>query len=320
VRVDDILARLPARHRAALQWYADHAGSKQPWPKPIPGQEGETLLASKAKGIYKPIWSAYALSVRQSLGGPYADRDPILRPDGTWQYLYFQENDSPAARDEEYTNRGLFECWRDGVPVGVLRQVSAKPNSMYEILGLAFVAGWDGGYFFLEGIGPAGQARSRGPSGEIELLAAEQEQLISVEEVSFDIKSILDARVRVVAQIVRRRGQPEFRRRLLEAYQFRCAVTGFDAVEALEAAHITPYRGPNSNRVENGLLLRADVHTLFDIGLLAVDPQAMRILVAPALSATMYAALNGQHLKVPAVAAFHPSREALQKHREWSGL
>ncbi|UQA59499.1 HNH endonuclease [Polyangium aurulentum] len=258
--------------------------------------------------------------MRQNLRGPYADGDPIVRDDGTWQYRYFQENENVGARDKEFTNRGLLECLRDRVPVGVLRQVSPKPKSRYKIWGLAFVVRWDSGYFFLEGIGPAGPVRPCGPSGAIELLAEEREEQIRAEEVTFDIKNILDARIRVVAQIVRRRGQPEFRRRLLEAYQFRCAVTGFDAVEALEAAHITPYRGPDSNRVENGLLLRADVHTLFDIGLLAVDAKSMRVLVASALSATMYAELKGKPLKVPAVAALRPSREALQQHREWARL
>lgn len=100
-RLDEILARLPLRHRAALRWFAENAGTDQSWPKAIygPEGEGETLLASKAKGIYKPSWSPYALSVRQSLGGPYPDRDPIVRPDGTWLYSYFQENEDPSARD-----------------------------------------------------------------------------------------------------------------------------------------------------------------------------------------------------------------------------
>ena len=55
---------LPARHRSALSWFEEHAGTVQRWPAPL---SDETLLASKAKGIYKPRWSEYALSVRQSL-------------------------------------------------------------------------------------------------------------------------------------------------------------------------------------------------------------------------------------------------------------
>jgi len=47
----------------------------------------------------------------------------------------------------------------------------------------------------------------------------------------------------------------------------------------------TPYSGTPSNRVQNGLLLRADIHDLFGRGLLWIT-DAMRVAVAPALSAS----------------------------------
>ena len=56
-----VISNLPPRHRQALQWFADRAGSEQPWPEDIPGPDGLTHLASRAKGIYKPAWSKYAL-------------------------------------------------------------------------------------------------------------------------------------------------------------------------------------------------------------------------------------------------------------------
>lgn len=77
-RLDELIARLPERHRIALEWFATRAGTEHPWPNPLPNG---TLLASKAKGIFKPRWTKYALSVRQSLGGPYPDREPVRRPD-----------------------------------------------------------------------------------------------------------------------------------------------------------------------------------------------------------------------------------------------
>jgi hypothetical protein len=127
------LLQLPEQHRVALSWFLDHADSEQPWPAPIQTAAGETLLATRPKGIYKPAWSEYALSVRQSLGGSYPDREPELRSDGTWLFSYFQENESPTERDDEYTNRGMIACWRDGVPVGVMRQVQKNPGSRYKI-------------------------------------------------------------------------------------------------------------------------------------------------------------------------------------------
>ena len=196
-RLENLLEPLPNRLRFALLWFAEKAGTEQPWPQPLELPEGETLLASKAKGIYKPAWSSYALSVRQSLGGQYPDRDPIIRPNGTWLYWYFQENEDPTARDDEYTNRGLMECWRDSVPVGVMRQTQAGPRPRYQILGLALVAGWDGGYFFLEGFAPDGQAYPRGPRGELEMLTLAQERQEET-AASFNPTSTLDGRERTI--------------------------------------------------------------------------------------------------------------------------
>jgi hypothetical protein len=118
------------------------------WPDALP--DG-TLLATRAKGIYKPAWNEYALSVRQTMEGPYADRDPILRRDGSWIYLYHQEGD-PKLRDEYFTNVAMMGCMRDGVPIGVMRQMNPSPSPQYQVLGLAMVTGWGGGYFVLEGL------------------------------------------------------------------------------------------------------------------------------------------------------------------------
>ena len=146
-QVSKLLNHLPERHRLALAWFVKHAGTDQPWPQSLP--DG-TLLATKAKGTYKPNWTVYALSVRQTLNSHYRDRELIERPDGTWSMAYHQEDDE---RDGStlYTNRGLLECQKASVPVGVLRQVSGKPSVRYRVLGLALVAKWDGDYFYLEG-------------------------------------------------------------------------------------------------------------------------------------------------------------------------
>lgn len=56
---------------------------------------------------------------------------------------------------------------------------------------------------------------------------------------------------------------------VLDAYGGQCAITGSDAGPALEAAHPRPYRGVDSNVISDGLPLRGDIHTLFDLGLLA---------------------------------------------------
>lgn len=318
-RLDDLLEPLQQRHRLALRWFFDHAGTIKPWPRPLSVPGGEILLASRAKGIYKPGWSSYALSVRQVLDSPYGDKPVEPRPDGTWLYRYFQENIDPLLRDKEFTNRGLLECLRDSVPVGVMRQVSGKPRVRYQILGLARVADWDGGYFFLEGFSPSGVARERGPAGEIESLAREQLQLL-VENGDFDPEDVIDGRRRTITQIIRRQGQPLFRQRLLEVYDCRCAISGCDAEAALEAAHITPYLGAETNVIQNGILLRADLHTLFDQGLIAVNDIKMTVLISPKLRTTTYREIEGRSLTLPKDPLAWPSPEALRHHRFWTGL
>ena len=73
-----------------------------------------------------------------------------------------------------------------------------------------------------------------------------------------------------------RRGQAKFRNDLL-AIDARCAITGCLTVNALEAAHIRPVKDVGESTVANGLLLRADIHRLFDLGYLAVDPASGKI-------------------------------------------
>ncbi len=95
------------------------------------------------------------------------------------------------------------------------------------------------------------------------LLAKKAKQL--TDEGVFDLSEISDARERTLSAIVRRRGQPAFRRRVLAAYNGRCAITRCPLDYVLDAAHIVPYKGPKTHHVGNGLLLRTDLHTLFDL-------------------------------------------------------
>lgn len=315
-QLSQLLSRLPDRHRIILEWFIKNTNTDQPWPQPLP--DG-TLLTSRAKGIYKPRWTKYAVSVRQTLGSPYPDRDPVVRPDGTWSYLYFQENPDPQARDSKYTNRGMVECWRESVPVGVLRQISGKPNTQYHVLGVATVAGWEEGFFFLEGFSLDGLSHGRSPEAQIDAIVAARRKE-ETKEVVFKPNSITDARERITASIVQRRGQDEFRKRLLEAYGNRCAITRCNVEEALEAVHIVPYRGPDTNHPSNGLLLRADIHTLFDLGLIAIDTKSMTVLLKSILSHTTYSYLSGRTLTIPREISAQPSNKALDYHRNWAGL
>ncbi|WP_293888609.1 MULTISPECIES: HNH endonuclease [unclassified Sphingobacterium] len=90
-----------------------------------------------------------------------------------------------------------------------------------------------------------------------------------------------DEREIVKRGIKLRRGQQKFRDSLLKRYNNTCVITGCKIVDILEAAHIRPYRGKNDNQTSNGLLLRADIHTLFDLNLIAIDPSKMSVHFHP---------------------------------------
>lgn len=130
---------------------------------------------------------------------------------------------------------------------------------------------------------------------------------------AFNPTDIADGRTRILAEVVRRQGQQGFRRRLLAAYKV-CAITGSHVEATLEAAHITPYRGKDTNHVTNGLLLRADLHTLFDLGLITVGANDYRVRVSPVLNGTEYQAYSGKRIILPASNDKHPSRAALTEH------
>ena len=129
-----------------------------------------------------------------------------------------------------------------------------------------------------------------------------------------------DERERIEVVQALREGQGTFRLRLLRAYDGQCAVTGGHAVPVLEAAHIQPYLGPASNHPQNGLVLRSDLHRLYDGGYVTVTPD-LRLEVSGRLreqfeNGKLYYAMDGQRIHVPGDARFTPSPKALEWHAE----
>ncbi len=294
------MALLPDLHQRALPWFSRHAQIDLPWD--ALGLEDGRRLATAAKGIYKPAGSDYALSVSQRIGSDYDDDLVELAEGWSGPARYHQEGpptvDAPFS---SYPNEGLVRCMEDGVPVGVLVQVSKTP-SIYTVIGLARVSSWEEGSFLLvptddESL-PTGGEPEKAPWNPPDK----------------------EERERVRASVVLRRGQAAFRRKVLAAYRGRCAVTAADVLPALDAAHISPYSGPASDHIENGLLLRSDIHALFDLGLLAIDSASMRCLLDPSLTSTAYADLDGRKLRLPTDSAKWPSSLALDGHRLWARL
>jgi len=116
----------------------------------------------------------------------------------------------------------------------------------------------------------------------------------------------------------RRLGQHAFQAVVLDAYQRRCAVTGAKIRPVLQAAHIRPLSAGGEHRLDNGLLLRSDVHTLFDRGYLGIDPHH-RLLVSARLrtefgNGDQLYAQAGQPIAVPPRRADRPHRDYLEWH------
>lgn len=111
-----------------------------------------------------------------------------------------------------------------------------------------------------------------------------------------DLLSHADERELVNRTIRLRRGQAAFRRALANRYGAQCMVSGCELFDIVEAAHIAPYRGIADNATVNGLLLRSDLHTLFDLDLLGVDPQSLQVHFHPFAIAAGYSPFLGRVL------------------------
>lgn len=309
--------QLSQDHLEVLRWFEKNAGQVF---RQCPSDVGLQLrVALPRRGIWKPSALPYAISVVQSPKGLYEDQDPIINDsEGTWEYYYHQEGHSEEEiRNPQaiYTNAALFRCWADGVPVGVI--IPAPSGDGYEVLGLALIDRFDQGYFRLVGPATVGaRPESDGEDAPASLTAS----LIEYAFGEFDPQADQDNRLKVIANVYRRQGTPRFRRALLSAYERKCAMTLYDAEPALEAAHILPYRGPQTNHPHNGLLLRADMHDLFDLGLVAVETSTMRIRLASQLAGTLYEQYEGARLWMPRDPSLRPSIEALDRHRQSSAV
>lgn len=108
--------------------------------------------------------------------------------------------------------------------------------------------------------------------------------------------SIIDTRRRVLREITLRRGQRQFRDRLIELYGASCQVSRCAFPNLIEAAHIRPYATSSDNSPGNGLLLRSDLHTIFDLGLLGINPDNLALRLHPAVVQAGYAAFDGTRL------------------------
>jgi len=131
----------------------------------------------------------------------------------------------------------------------------------------------------------------------------------------FDFKDAVDAREKTLRSVALRRGQSRFRENLLAAYESTCAISGCTVKAVLEAAHIVPYFGKEANHICNGILLRSDIHLLFDQMLLTIEPDSFTVKIHPSLQKTYYEKFDNVKIFLPNNHDLWPSQDALRERK-----
>lgn len=116
-----------------------------------------------------------------------------------------------------------------------------------------------------------------------------------------------------------RLGQGAFRLLMRETYKRKCAFTEEKTLPVLDAAHIRPFAAGGNHELSNGLLLRSDIHKLFDLGYIGVDPVERKIIVSNRIKEEFengrdYYALRGRRIIRPSESISIPTEENLSFH------
>jgi hypothetical protein len=133
--------------------------------------------------------------------------------------------------------------------------------------------------------------------------------------VAADSESIIEQRRKVLREILVRRGQKQFRDRLIKRYGSACQISGCAFPGLVEAAHLLPYSTSSDNSAGNGILLRSDLHTLFDLGLLGIEPKTLRVKFQPAVVRAGYAEFSDRSLMLNGSA--EPNADAIRDRWEF---
>lgn len=256
-------------------------------------------LPSKGAGKKK-----YALSIHSEGQKHYNDSDILRRDDGTWILDYCAHKPSVDSREMNIYNDEMMNCLVDGVPVAVLVK---RRDGGYNNLGLGYIERYNRVTDVFTIHGPATiKNEERGVFSLIPFAHLVEGDLL--------LHGNVDERKRKLIEAIYREKQSEFRQKLMAAYNGRCALTGIDVPQVLQAAHIDPYRGLTSQRVQNGILLRADMHLLFDAYLISVNPHTFTLAVSDSIRSSFYSNYDGVKVNVPEDKSLQPDRKSLELH------
>lgn len=141
--------------------------------------------------------------------------------------------------------------------------------------------------------------------------------LADAQETLKQARSEREERVRILRSIALRRGQKRFRDSLLQEFGCKCVITSTDDGETLEAAHIKPYSNRGATAVANGLLVRSDIHTLFDLHLISIDPDSLKVFCGKRIrSSRTYGQYHGASSLLARIPKIKTDLVALREHFE----
>lgn len=136
---------------------------------------------------------------------------------------------------------------------------------------------------------------------------------LSVEGTIGFIKQAKDDELeKILVEVNKRQNQSVFRDSLLKLYNSRCAISEVNTGEVLEAAHILAHSDKGINSVENGILLRRDLHRLFDRNLLLIHPKKLTVHISPAIKDPEYKKYDGKKL-LQRIDSSRPAEEFLSE-------
>jgi hypothetical protein len=275
------------------------------------------LIHNLTAGIFKPAWSAYALSIASMLRSPYSD-EVFHNTDRTWWIKYSPRSGGMGRSG----NVGLLMCMTEKQPILVLRQLYDKngpEGAQHRLLGLGMIDGFDAGndVFRIRGLS-WDETISFLAIGNYDDLAEAELRLESLEK-----WAAFEASDKVSHKVSGQRRRAAFSEIVLGNYGYTCAVTGqrFHSPEHTEAAaaHIIGKKELGTDDPRNGIALSQSAHWAFDKGIFTVTDQ-FEVLVNPKARSANVAAfplleLDRRPILLPKDLQYRPHPEALEWHR-----
>lgn len=314
---------VPGSYLPAYQWFLSHEGEvgPRPWKDHAPKDMPITLVAQR--GIHKPGGQDYAISITIANPTIYGADSVHLLDDSTWmiQYCEHHHNTGRKPCSPRY-NQALINCLEDGVPVGVFY----KTGNEYQCLGLAFLESYNNvaGIFTLHGPVHKLDSGALSPISAKEIEDALENAAKLRADVLFNSKTLdLDYLgsshegkhdfTSLKRELKNAHGET-FKMDLIEAYNGQCAISGYDALPALDATYLSSYLGAASNTPSAGILLRTDLGALYQQSLISIRPDTYEVTVSGALRNTAYNHFDRRRISLPSNEQLWPSKARLEAH------